>query len=161
MNSLNDTLAALELTTHDLNSILNLDFKLNIIPNSLHDSLVVHQVPFILVRLDTLFKMISVNLETSNLFKHRTNILMNKFINFEPVIKITISVHHVSPEVKAFTDWLINLFTALILDKLWIETTLRYLDKVRCQILAHFFEGLLFYLFFGCWLKPSIGNTRD
>lgn len=71
---------ALELTLDRFTSVTNLNLELGVIADSLHDSLVLEDVPLINVRTvaSTLVCDAHVKLKASHLVQHRANVLMGQ-----------------------------------------------------------------------------------
>jgi len=98
--------AALELTLDRFASVTNLNLELGVIAYSLHDSLVLEDVPLVDVRAvaTTLVCDAHVKLEASHLVQHRTHVLMGQLGDCEFVIKESISEHKVFPDVDFFAE---------------------------------------------------------
>lgn len=75
--------------------------------------------------------LLRIDLETANFCQHWTYIFMNEFAYSKPMIQITISEHHISPEVEALANRFVQLFAALVLGYYRIKATLRDLYEVR------------------------------
>lgn len=82
VNSMNDTLAALELPRMHFAPIADLHFELTVVADRLENSLVGQDVPLVLIRvirLQQLVRLRYVDLELPNFFEHRTHLFSDKF----------------------------------------------------------------------------------
>lgn len=82
VNSMNDTLAALELPRMHFAPIADLHFELTVVADRLENSLVGQDVPLVLIRvirLQQLVRLRYVDLEFPNFFEHRTHLFSDKF----------------------------------------------------------------------------------
>ena len=82
VNSMNDTLAALELPRMHFAPIADLHLELTVVADRLENSLVGQDVPLVLIRvirLQQLVRLRYVDLEFPNFFEHRTHLFSDKF----------------------------------------------------------------------------------
>ena len=93
--------APLELALDDFTSITILDLQLSVITDSLENSLISHEVPFVLVTsiAAILIKQSRIQLEPPHLIQHRTHVLMLQLTQREPHEQVAISEHQVSPHI--------------------------------------------------------------
>lgn len=107
MDLLDHPVAVFELTFGNLDTISNLNLKLRVISDSLTKSLIIQEVPLVLIVVIKLVKMrLSgwIDLKHFHLLKTWADVLNNEFRSIEFLIKESISEHHLSPDIEIFAE---------------------------------------------------------
>lgn len=107
MDLLDHSVAVFELTLGNFDTISNLNLKLGVISDSLTKSLIIQEVPLVLVVIIELVKMrLSgwIDLKHFDLLKTWTDVLNNEFGSIEFLIKESVSEHHLSPDIEIFAE---------------------------------------------------------
>ena len=108
-----------ELAFSDLDSISKLYRHLWIISDSLHKSVVVKQVPLVLVIILDVVEVrlcIWINLEYLNFLETWANVLSEELGSFELLVKESIPEHHLPPDVKVLSKRFVILSLDFIFD---------------------------------------------
>lgn len=139
MDLLDLAIALFELTFGYLDSISNLDLKLGVIPDSLAQSLIVQEIPLVLIVIIEFVEVrlsCWIDLEHFYLLEARTDVLGDQLRGVKFLVQETVSKHHFSPDVEILAQRLDVLLLAFVLHSEWIEQLLRDPDEMRLFIVS-------------------------
>ena len=139
MDLLDQTVAVFELTFGNLDSISNLDLKLWVISDGFSKSLIVQEVPLILIVIVKLVKMRLrglVDLEHLDLLKARAHVLCVELRSIELLVEESISEHHFPPNIEVLVEGSNVLFLAFVLHSERVEKLLWNSNELRLFVVS-------------------------
>lgn len=124
MDLLDLAIALFELTFGHLDSISNLNLKLGVISDSPAESLIIQEIPLVLIVIIELVEVrlsCRINLEHFYLLEARTHVLGDQLRCVEFLVQEAVSEHHFSPDVEILAQRLDVLLLAFVLHSEWVE----------------------------------------
>lgn len=127
-----EPLAVLELSFNHFHSVTNFNLELRIVTYSFEESLVIEEVPLILIIVLKLKACLSkgINLEGLHFLQRWTHILREKLVGSKLLVKEAVAEQHASPSIDILSQLLVVLTLAFFLHPQRIEQKLRHSDEL-------------------------------